>query len=118
MAIWGLIQPLIILAITLILIQQLVYPICINKPVFPFFRRSSAKKIVKKIEAMDAKKALDLVDFHSKEILRFITTAESYAENEEREAKEKLKKALDTVETVKERAQKLNTINLNKKEGI
>jgi len=71
----------------------------------------------KREEVMSAERALDLVNFHCIKALQFIAVAESYAENEEKEAKEKLEKALQTMEAVKERAQKIKTIT-PKKEGI
>jgi len=116
MALWVILQPLLVIAIAVFLLQQFLYPVCVNKPTFPLFRKLFAKKVVKvpqveKKEEMSAEKALDLVTFHCQKALHFIAVAESYAENEERHAKEKLDKALATMDSVKDRAKKLNDIN-------
>lgn len=118
MSIWPIIQPLFIIGVAVFLIMQFIYPVWVNKPVFPAFRRK--KKVVLKIqekkEEMSAEKALDLVNDHCQKALHFIAVAESYAENEKTHAKEKLEKALSTMNTVKERAQKIKDLNPKKDE--
>lgn len=123
MALWSILQPLFILAIAVALILQFIYPICANKPTFPFFRNLFKKKVIKEIKKeekeMSAEKALDLVTFHCQKALWFIAVAESYAENEEKHAQEKLERALSTMESVKKRAENIKNINPNDgKEGI
>jgi hypothetical protein len=121
MALWFILQPLFILAVAIFLMQQWIYPVIMSKPVFPLFRRKK-KKILEikeeKKEEMSADKALEMVNFHCTKALHFIAVAESYAENEERYAKETLEKTIQTMESVKERAEKIKIINPNKKGGV
>ena len=117
MALWVILQPIFIVLVVIFLAMQFVYPVWVGKPIFPFFRRLFAKKVVKEVKKeenkeMNAEKALDLVTFHCQKALHFIAVAESYAENEEKHAKEKLNKALATMDSVKNRAQKIKDINV------
>jgi len=84
---------LFVLAVAVFLFSQWIYPLWANKPLFPLFRKRK-KKVVLEIKQeeteMTAEKALDLVNFHCERILHFIAVAESYAENEEETAKDKL----------------------------
>ena len=112
MAIWPILQFFLIIALAVFLIIQLIYPVWVNKPIFPAFRRK--KKVVKEIqkeEEMSAEKALDLVNFHCEKALHFVAVAESYAENEEKHAQDKLDKALAIMESARQRASKLKDIN-------
>lgn len=116
MALWPIIQFLVIIAIIILLVSQWIYPLWTDQPLFPWFRRKKKPvKVVeiKKDEPMSADKALELMSFHSEKALHFIAVAESYAQNEEKEAQEKLNKALSMLETVRNRAEKIKNIHLN-----
>lgn len=124
MALWIVLQPLLIIALVIFLIQQLIIPVWASKPVFPFFPRKlfGKKKVLQiveeKKEEMSAEKALEMVNFHCEKALHFIAVAESYAENEKEHAKEILQKTVQTMESVKERAEKIRNIKPNEKEGV
>lgn len=120
MALWPILQYLLIIILAIFLFLQVVYPVWTNSPIFPIFRRKKKveKPVKKKEEPMSAERALELVNFHCTKALHFIAMAESYAENEEKHAKESLDKALATMDNVKKRAEKIKEITPNEKEGV
>ena len=81
-----------------------------------FRKKKKPKKEEEKKEELTAEAALDKDNFHVEKALHFIAVAESYAENEEKHAKNKLDKALSTMETIRNRAQKIKDLD-PKKEG-
>lgn len=116
MIIAFLFQFIIVVGVAVLLFHQVIYQVYQSKPIFPMFRKKKASDVKKEEEPMTAERALELVNFHSEKALHFISVAESYAENEEKEAQEKLEKAHSTLETVKDRVEKVK--NIQPEEGV
>ena len=104
MAVWIILQPLLIIHIALFLISQVLIPVFYSRSVFPIFRKRAENM------EMSAKRALELVEHHCFEALKHIEIAESFAENEKKEAQNLLKEAQETLISVKERAEVLKVL--------